>query len=326
MKVAGLFAGIGGFEIGLREAGHSIAMTCEKDPAAIAVLHSRFDFPNYDDIRSLKSLPSGVELVAAGFPCQDFSQAGKTLGISGAQSGLITEILRLLQATPAPWVLLENVPFMLRLRGGAALELIVAALEEMGYRWAYRVIDTIAWLPQRRHRWFLLASRVGEPADVLLADHVSAPLRVPGRGDVAQGFYWTEGNCGLGLAIDAIPPLKCGSGFGIPAPPAIFLPDGNIIKPDIRDAERLSGFDPDWTAPTETIARPSVRWRLIGNAVTVLVSKWIGSRLTAPGRYDRKNDVDTISAGGWPRAARSADGRRLAVNVSSTPVWQARPP
>jgi DNA (cytosine-5)-methyltransferase 1 len=227
-----------------------------------------------------------------------------------------------------PWVLIENVPFMLHLGGGAALELIISNLEELGYRWAYRVVNTHAFgLPQRRERVFVLASRRANPADVLLADEVEMPGAQPHSrlSELAHGFYWTEGNRGLGWAVDAIPTLKGGSAIGIPAPPAILMPDGRIINPDIRDAERLNGFDADWTAPAETAKRRSFRWSLVGNAVSVPVSAWIGHRLKNPGTYDRSRDKGPISGRGWPKAARSWQGRRIEVRISTMPIAETRP-
>jgi DNA (cytosine-5)-methyltransferase 1 len=327
MKIAGLFAGIGGIELGLGEAGHQTVMTCENDSSAIAVLRAGLSVPNHDDISTLGSLPADIELISAGFPCQDLSQAGRTGGILGERSGLINEVFRLARAAHTPWVLIENVPFMLRLHQGAALEFIISNLEELGYRWAYRVVDTIAFgLPQRRQRVFVLASRVADPADVLLVDEAEEPPQAKGLLNVARGFYWTEGNRGLGWAVNAIPPLKNGSGLGIPTPPAILMPDGRIIKPDIRDAERLNGFRVDWTAPAETAIREPIRWRLVGNAVSVPVSAWIGNRLSAPGQYDRTRDLGQFSVGGWPKAARSAARQRVAVEISTAPVWRSRPP
>src|ERR1700730_4067161 len=82
-KTAGLFAGIGGLERGLERAGHQATLLCENDPAAVEVLRTRFsDVRRHGDIRTLRALPRGTTLVAAGFPCQDLSQAGKTRGIA----------------------------------------------------------------------------------------------------------------------------------------------------------------------------------------------------------------------------------------------------
>jgi len=153
LRVAGLFAGIGGVELGLSRAGHHSELLCEWEPTAQRVLRARF--PSVDlrgDVRDLKSLPD-VDLVTAGFPCQDLSQAGRTAGIRGERSGLVTEVFRLLDKTNPRWLLLENVPFMLQLDAGEAMRYLTTALTDRGYRWAYRVVDTRAFgLPQRRRR------------------------------------------------------------------------------------------------------------------------------------------------------------------------------
>src|SRR5258708_39392994 len=132
MRVAGLFAGIGGFELGLHRAGHETIQLCEIKREACAVLARKFpDIPIAPDIVRLPSLPRGTELVCAGFPCQDLSQAGKTNGLDGENSGLIYEVFRLLNKRPRiPWVVLENVPFMLQLNGGYAMREILDHLEQ----------------------------------------------------------------------------------------------------------------------------------------------------------------------------------------------------
>src|SRR5215468_453878 len=117
LRVAGLFAGVGGIELGLHRAGHTSELLCEIDEGARAVLAARF--PGVDlhgDVRELRDLPP-IDLVAAGFPCQDLSQAGRTAGISGANSGLVGEVFRLLDGMKGGprWLLLENVPNMLKL-------------------------------------------------------------------------------------------------------------------------------------------------------------------------------------------------------------------
>ena len=68
----------------------------------------------------------------------------------------------------------------------------------------------------------------------------------------------------MGWAVDAIPTLKGGSTIGIPSAPAIWLPDGRIITPEIRDAERLQGFAEDWTNPAIAVTKPGYRWKLVG--------------------------------------------------------------
>jgi DNA (cytosine-5)-methyltransferase 1 len=327
MKVAGLFAGIGGFELGLARAQHNSLMLCEIWEPARAVLAARLPaVPCERDITQLQSLPAEAELVVAGFPCQDLSQAGLTAGIAGTRSGLVGHVFRLLDHRPVPWVVLENVSFMLHLGKGRALEALVGAFEERGYRWAYRVVNSLAFLPQRRERVILVATTTAiDPADILLSDDVSPPETDTSLCTHAHGFYWTEGIRGLGWAPDAVPTLKNGSTIGIASPPAILLPDGNVITPDIRDAERLQGFPVDWTEPARKAGRSSLRWSLVGNAVTVPAAEWLGSRLSSPGCYDRARDR-SLAGHSWPRAARFDGKQRTRVEIGAFPMWRERQP
>jgi DNA (cytosine-5)-methyltransferase 1 len=120
--------------------------------------------------------------------------------------------------------------------------------------------------------------------------------------------------------------LKNGSTVGIASPPAIMLPDGLIVKPDIRDAERLQGFPIDWTQPAEGVRKASWRWALVGNAVTVPVAEWVGRRLAEPGQHDLARDSRLVSGARWPRAARFDGKTRALVQISDFPVWRERLP
>jgi DNA (cytosine-5)-methyltransferase 1 len=320
--IAGLFAGIGGLERGLHRAGHRTGLLCENDEAAKAVLKARFpDIPQHDDVTTLDSLPRSTTLVVAGFPCQDLSQAGQTAGIGGLRSGLVGEVFRLIRKHRTPWVLLENVPFMLQLNRGRAMDHITGALEGLGYRWAYRVVDSRAFgRPQRRRRVYLLASLAEDPRSVLFADEAGPVSESKhNHNQAACGFYWTEGIRGLGWAVDAIPTLKGGSTIGIPSPPAILLASGEVVMPDLRDAERLQGFPSDWTKPAETVGRSGRRWKLVGNAVSVPAAEWIGRRMAQPGV---PLDYPSASIRGtrWPTAAWNIGQGRVSVEASEWPV------
>jgi DNA (cytosine-5)-methyltransferase 1 len=326
LSVAGLFAGIGGIELGLHQAGHHTKLLCEIDEAAQRVLRTHFrDVDVIGDVRSISRLPK-VDLVAGGFPCQDLSQAGRTAGIAGAQSGLVGEVFRLLgDEDRAPtWLLLENVPFMLQLDRGNAMRFLVDSLEKLGFTWAYRVVDTRAFgLPQRRRRVLLLASRTEDPGPMLFEDE-AGERQLPDADEVACGFYWTEGIRGLGWAVDAIPTLKGGSGVGIPSPPAIRLPgDRGIVLPEIRDAERLEGFPVDWTLSgmEEGTKREGPRWKMVGNAVSVPVSRWVGEQLARPRDTGERKEVRPLSTP-WPQAAWGREGERYAVEVSAWPACE----
>lgn len=330
LSVAALFAGIGGIELGLHGAGHRSELLCELEPAAQRVLATRFsDIECVGDIADVDELPT-VDVVTAGFPCQDLSQAGQTAGITGSRSGLVGHVFRLIDdACPAPtWLLLENVSFMLQLDRGRAMSWLTDQLERRGYSWAYRVLDTRAFgLPQRRQRVLLLASRSDDPRPVLLnPDH--GEVEIADRTGLACGFYWTEGIRGLGFAIDAVPTLKGGSTIGIPSPPAMWRPGtGRITTPDLRDAERLQGFPADWTAPADVIAgrRRTDRWKLVGNAVSVPVARWVGDRLKTAESYDTGRDTYLAPRAKWPKAAWGSRSGRRAVDVSMWPIAPARP-
>lgn len=327
MKVASLFSGVGGIELGLEQTGFATSLLCEIDPRARAVLEHRFPgVPIEPDVSAIARLPRGIDLLTAGFPCQDLSQAGRTRGIFGRRSGLIRSVFRLISDSRPPWVLIENVPFLLRLDGGRGISYVVRNLERLGYRWAYRIVDTRAFgLPHRRERVFLLASRDEDPASPLLeGDRPATDAHADGA--VAHGFYWTEGTRGLGWAVDAVPTIKGGSAVGIPSPPAIWFSDGGFATPDIRDAERLQGFPVNWTRPAESVGRASYRWTLVGNAVSVPVARWIGRKLIAPRALEPQLKATELLAGApWPRAAFGGPGAgRFAVDVGAFPVGRMR--
>jgi DNA (cytosine-5)-methyltransferase 1 len=329
LRVAGLFAGIGGIEVGLEQAGHETTMLCEIDDAATEVLKTRIAGAVYHaDVRSLRTLPD-VELLTAGFPCQDLSISGQRNGISGKRSGLVEHVFRLIDTTkPTPrWVLLENVPFMLQLQKGKGMEYLIRELEQRGFRWAYRIVDTRAFgLPQRRARVLLLASKDEDPRNPLLGSDSNGPTLPAPVDHPACGFYWTEGHRGIGWSENSVPPIKVGSGVGIPSPPAIWNPEnGAIFMPDIRDVERLQGFEPDWTAPAEHIGRQNSRWGLVGNSVSVPLAKWIGERLLSATPYNARYDWRISGVGKWPRAAWGGDGKRFRSSASMWPVSMQLP-
>ncbi|MEV0106642.1 DNA (cytosine-5-)-methyltransferase [Nocardia sp. NPDC050799] len=321
--MVGLFAGIGGLELGLSAHGWHSTLLCEIDQGARAVLANRFpEAELHTDITRLRALPPNTELVAAGFPCQDLSQAGRTAGITGTRSSLVDHVFRLVRRKRGPrWLLIENVPFMLQLGRGAAMRHITTALDELGYTWAYRVVDARAFgLPQRRNRVIMLASRTEDPRTVLFADDAGPRLLGSPEHDPC-GFYWTEGVRGLGWVVNAVPTLKGGSGLGIASPPAVRLPSGEIVTPGITDGERLQGFAPGWTEPALDAPgfRPGQRWKLVGNAVSVRMAAWVGSRLRTPAE-PIPGHIPLPPGSPWPGAAWGRAGAAFEVPISPWPA------
>lgn len=327
-RIVSLFSGIGGLEFGFHKLGHTPLLFCENDPAAQAVLGARFpDVPIANDVTKLKSLPA-CSLLLAGFPCQDLSQAGGKAGIGGARSGLVAHLFRLISTSrPKPrWIVVENVPYMLSLKSGAAMRHLVSELERLGYRWAYRVIDARAFgTPQRRPRVIMVASRTEDPRDILFNGNHD-PGDIDGKpSDIDEsawyGFYWTEGSRGVGWAKEGVPPIKGGSTIGIASPPAIWIPRRNFVGTiTLNDAERLQGFESDWTLEVEQTAglKRNERWRLIGNAVNTGMSRWLAGRFENPLQQEGISSIPIVGDR-WPKAAWGQKGKAYGVMLSQWP-------
>ena len=180
LTVVSLFDGIGGFPLAFERAGAHTVATVEIDKAAAAV--SKRHFPHAvqfsdvtevtgDDLRGAGFVPDrGV--ITAGWPCQDLSVAGRRAGLAGARSGLWWEVVRLLDETRPRWFVGENVPGLLSSNEGRDFGAVVGSLGELGYGFAWRVLDAQHFgVPQRRNRVFIvghLGAAFGAAAQVLL--------------------------------------------------------------------------------------------------------------------------------------------------------------
>ena len=328
MIVTSLFSGIGGFELAFERAGFESELLVEIDTAATAVLAKQF--PGRDlrkNVLDLTDLPANTRVLTAGFPCQNLSMAGDKSGIDGTKSGIVRKMFDLIERSRVPTVVIENVYFMLQLDSGKAMEWMVARFEDLGYRWAYRVLDTMGFgLPQRRRRVYFVASRELDPRGVLFGD--DQPQLKPPVVDLSRplGFYWTEGRSGIGLTVDGIPPLKVGSAVGIPSAPAVLFPDGQILMPSLAACEQLQGFPRDWTAPADV--HPSTknpRWRLVGNAVSVPVAQWVAERIKTPREPLDLPLVASRRRRSWPDAAWNVGNGRVDIVASDQPIFVQRP-
>jgi DNA (cytosine-5)-methyltransferase 1 len=155
----GLFAGIGGLEIGLERAG-LVSPVCfvEKDAYAQKVLAKRFpEVPIWDDVTTFdgKAWKGYIDFISGGFPCQDVSASGKQEGIkSGTRSGLWFEFKRIVGEIRPTMFVAENVAAIL-IRGGVR---VIADLAEIGYNAEWCVISASEMgAPHLRERVFILA-------------------------------------------------------------------------------------------------------------------------------------------------------------------------
>lgn len=156
MKVGSLFAGIGGFDLGLERAGFQTAWFCEQDEFCQRVLAKHWpDVPCYPDITELRGQDvEPVEILCGGFPCQDLSYAGQGAGIEGERSGLWSEYARLIGELRPQYVVVENVPALLT-RG---LGRVLGDLAALGYDAEWDCIPASAvGAPHRRDRIWVVA-------------------------------------------------------------------------------------------------------------------------------------------------------------------------
>jgi DNA (cytosine-5)-methyltransferase 1 len=186
MKVLSLFSGVGGFDMGLENAGMETVFQCEWDKHANTILHKHWpDVPKWEDVSTLtgKHILANapiVDVVAWGSPCQDLSVAGKRAGLEGGRSGLFHEGIRIIKELQEetngqyPRISIwENVVGALNSNRGADFGVILDEMAEAGalaIEWA--VLDAQYFgVPQRRRRVFVIAI-----FDPVLANRSPNPL------------------------------------------------------------------------------------------------------------------------------------------------------
>ena len=172
-NVAELFAGVGGFRIGLARAGWKTVFSNQWEPAtkvqhASDVYVARFGEEGHsnEDIAKVDSLPKNIDLLVGGFPCQDYSVA-KTLnsakGLKGKKGVLWWEILRLVQGQKPKFIFLENVDRLLKSpsnQRGRDFAVMLKTLGDEGYTIEWRVVNAAEYgFPQRRIRVFIVATK-----------------------------------------------------------------------------------------------------------------------------------------------------------------------
>ncbi len=236
MRVGDLFAGIGGASLSLSVVFPDAETVWQSDLIGEAV-RSRH-FPDaaqlVGDVRSLDParLPA-VDLLTAGFPCQDLSVAGSQAGLDGARSGLYSEVLRFTKAIRPERVLIENVPALLHY-----LPRLSADFRTLGYGLTWTVCEAAdAGLPHLRRRVFVLAER---------------DVRGRGAVEVDRAVRWQDGDLRTWATATATD-YKTPAGFIRQGhPPArigeqLFAEQGKRLAP--AWVEALMGYPLGWTAP-----------------------------------------------------------------------------
>lgn len=201
---ASFFSGVGGMDIGLERAGWQTVSFSEIEPYPCAVLAERWpDVPNLGDITRIADVPDAT-LWTGGFPCQDLSVAGQRKGFTGERSVLAFTFLDLVERHRPEAFILENVPGLLSSNAGRDFGRLLREVGDLGYGWAYRVLDA-QWfgVPQRRRRVFVLALDLERHPDGDSAAEVLAIGTSCRRDHQAERASWSSaaGRTGQGAEI-----------------------------------------------------------------------------------------------------------------------------
>jgi DNA (cytosine-5)-methyltransferase 1 len=185
--VAELFAGVGGFRIGLARAGWKTVFSNQWEPSTKAqhasdVYTARFGAEGHsnEDISKVKTIPAEFDLLVGGFPCQDYSvakSATSATGLEGKKGVLWWEILRLVTEHEPKYIFLENVDRLLKSptsQRGRDFAVMLTTLGNAGYVVEWRVVNAAEYgFPQRRIRVFIVATRKSfVPANLSAADYI----------------------------------------------------------------------------------------------------------------------------------------------------------
>lgn len=170
MKFIDLFAGIGGFRLGMESAGHECVAFCEIDKFARAsykAIHNTEGEIELHDITTVTDEEirniGHVDVICGGFPCQAFSIAGARRGFEDTRGTLFFEIARFAAILKPKYLFLENVKGLLNHDKGDTFETILSALDELGYDVEWQVLNSKDFgVPQNRERVFIIGHLRGE--------------------------------------------------------------------------------------------------------------------------------------------------------------------
>lgn len=256
MKFVSLFAGIGGFDLALERLGHECVFANDFDAACKPIYDRHFTTKlNTRDITTVseREIPEH-DLLVGGFPCQAFSVAGHRRGFADTRGTLFFDVSRIAQAKRPAYLLLENVRGLLTHDDGRTLEIILRALDELGYGVQWQVLNSKYWTSQHRERIFIVGHRrdVRRPQVFPLGSHegVYRTQDTP-QGPCLRSALRAQGDRAIitdGREMRYLTPVEC---------------------------ERLQGFPDGWTDGVSNAAR----YKALGNAVTVDVVQAVAARL-----------------------------------------------
>jgi len=302
-----LFAGIGGFRVGLEKAGgFSCVYSNEFDRYANSVYRKHFGECDIRDIKTVQTreLPQ-FDMLVGGFPCQSFSVAGKRKGFSDIRGTMFFEVIRIAQEKLPSLVLLENVKGLLNHDKGETFATMLFALDEIGYNAQWEVLNTQNFgIPQHRERIFIIATpRERDTPKIFPIGEIDSVFKTE-DGDQREGKericstidsrYGALRGCGetyiqtkknhQSYRVYGIDGNACtlqGLAGGIGAKTGLYNTEMGIRRLTPIETERLQGFEDDWTKYGHDGQEISDtrRYKMMGNAVSTNVIQVIGERI-----------------------------------------------
>lgn len=247
----------------------------EKFPRAV-LAHHYPGVPNFGDMTKFQEWPDDLapDVLVGGTPCQSFSVAGLRKGLADPRGNLALTYLALADRYRPEWLVWENVPGVLSSNGGRDFGAFLGGLVELGYGFAYRVLNAIAFgVPQRRRRVFVVANR----RDFRRAGTVLFERELQIRDFAPNPSLPT---------VDANFDRKWGSHQWIKGGCCLVEHDGRIRRFTPTEIERAMGFPDGYTAipwrnKPASECPDGPRYKALGNSMAVPVMAWIGRRIEA---------------------------------------------
>ena len=165
LKVLSLFAGAGGMDLGFKNAGYDIIWANDIDADSVKTYQRNIgDHIYHGDIEKIRNnkIPSDIDIVIGGFPCQGFSIANKSRHIDDSRNKLYKQMLRIIKDKKPKYFVAENVAGILNLGKGAVIQKIIKDFKSLGYKVDYKLLNAADYgVPQSRKRVFIIGNRLG---------------------------------------------------------------------------------------------------------------------------------------------------------------------
>ncbi|HGL0463102.1 TPA: DNA cytosine methyltransferase [Streptococcus pneumoniae] len=220
MKFLDLFAGIGGFRLGMESAGHECIGFCEIDKFARASYKAIHDTKGEIELHDITTVSDDtirgighVDVICGGFPCQAFSIAGNRRGFEDTRGTLFFEIARFASILRPKYLFLENVKGLLNHENGVTFETIISTLDELGYDVEWQVLNSKNFgVPQNRERVFIighLRGGSGRKVFPLSGDGAAITCEQPKINKVGNTRKKGKSQSGDVVSIDSLAPTLC---------------------------------------------------------------------------------------------------------------------